>query len=185
MWNFMRMCFSTVKNIWDRSNVEPYKNVFCYFYSSIFCINKTFWITCIIYFYWNIQLQLKLLEIYLLWKVMWFCLSCHSYNSYPKPIPHTGHAYFIFLYALYYINSSWFSVCSPLIVFIIPLLNTMYILLNPYKMCFRTSNLKIIWLGSSGSSQGTRPEGAGIGMGNTCNFMADSCQCMTKPTTIL
>ena len=185
MWNFMRMCFSTVRNIWDRSNVEPYKNVFCYFYSSIFCINKTFWITCIIYFYWNIQLQLKLLEICLLWKVMWFCLSCHSHNSYPKPIPHTGYAYFIFLYALYYINSSWFSVCSPLIVFIIPLLNTMYILLNPYKMCFRTSNLKIIWLGSSGSSQGTRPEGAGIGMGNTCNFMADSCQCMTKPTTIL
>ena len=25
----------------------------------------------------------------------------------------------------------------------------------------------------------------GIGMGNTCNSMADSCQCMTKPTTIL
>ena len=28
-----------------------------------------------------------------------------------------------------------------------------------------------------------RREG-GIGMGNTCNSMADSCQCMTKPTTI-
>ena len=25
----------------------------------------------------------------------------------------------------------------------------------------------------------------GIGMGNTCNPMADSCLCMTKPTTIL
>ena len=25
----------------------------------------------------------------------------------------------------------------------------------------------------------------GMGMGNTCKFMADSCQCMTKPTTIL
>ena len=24
-----------------------------------------------------------------------------------------------------------------------------------------------------------------IGMGNTCKSMADSCQCMTKPTTIL
>ena len=23
--------------------------------------------------------------------------------------------------------------------------------------------------------------GGGIGMGNTCNSMADSCQCMTKP----
>ena len=38
-----------------------------------------------------------------------------------------------------------------------------------------------------------RPRGIGwrgrwggwIGMGNTCNSMADSCQCMTKPTTIL
>ena len=27
--------------------------------------------------------------------------------------------------------------------------------------------------------------GAGIGMGNTCKSMADSCQCMTKTTTIL
>ena len=27
--------------------------------------------------------------------------------------------------------------------------------------------------------------GAGIGMGNTCNFVADSCQCMTKPTEML
>ena len=25
----------------------------------------------------------------------------------------------------------------------------------------------------------------GIGMGNTCKSMADSCQCMTKPTAIL
>ena len=24
-----------------------------------------------------------------------------------------------------------------------------------------------------------------IGMGNTCNSMADSCQCMTKPTEML
>ena len=27
--------------------------------------------------------------------------------------------------------------------------------------------------------------GAGIGMGNTCKSMADSCQCMAKNTTIL
>ena len=27
--------------------------------------------------------------------------------------------------------------------------------------------------------------GGGIGIGNTCNFMADSCQCMTKPTAML
>ena len=30
-----------------------------------------------------------------------------------------------------------------------------------------------------------REVGGGIGMGNTCKSMADSCQCMTKPTTIL
>ena len=30
-----------------------------------------------------------------------------------------------------------------------------------------------------------REVGGGIGMGNTCNSMTDSCQCMTKPTKIL
>ena len=30
-----------------------------------------------------------------------------------------------------------------------------------------------------------REVGAGIGMGNTCKSMADSCQCMTKTTIIL
>ena len=30
-----------------------------------------------------------------------------------------------------------------------------------------------------------RKVGAEIGMGNTCKSMADSCQCMTKTTTIL
>ena len=30
-----------------------------------------------------------------------------------------------------------------------------------------------------------REVGRGIRMGNTCNSMTDSCQCMTKPTTIL
>ena len=30
-----------------------------------------------------------------------------------------------------------------------------------------------------------REVGGGIGMGNTCKFMADSRQCMTKTTTIL
>ena len=30
-----------------------------------------------------------------------------------------------------------------------------------------------------------REVGGGIGMGNTCKFMADSCQCMAKTTTIL
>ena len=30
-----------------------------------------------------------------------------------------------------------------------------------------------------------REVGGGIGMGNTCKSITDSCQCMTKPTTIL
>ena len=40
----------------------------------------------------------------------------------------------------------------------------------------------------TGKTQRDRVErevGGGIGVGNTCNSMADSCQCMTKPTTIL
>ena len=40
----------------------------------------------------------------------------------------------------------------------------------------------------TGKTQRDRVErevGGGIGMGNTCNSMADSYQCMTKPTTIL
>ena len=40
----------------------------------------------------------------------------------------------------------------------------------------------------TGKTQGDwveREVGAGIGMGNTCKSMADSSQCMTKPTTIL
>ena len=40
----------------------------------------------------------------------------------------------------------------------------------------------------TGKTQRDRVErevGGGVGMRNTCNSMADSCQCMTKPTTIL
>ena len=40
----------------------------------------------------------------------------------------------------------------------------------------------------TGKSQRDRVErevGGGIGMGNTCKSMANSCQCMTKTTTIL
>ena len=40
----------------------------------------------------------------------------------------------------------------------------------------------------SGKTQRNRVErevGEGIGMGNTCNSMAYSCQCMTKPTAML
>ena len=40
----------------------------------------------------------------------------------------------------------------------------------------------------TGKTQTDRVErevGGGIGMGNTCKSMADSCQCVTKTTTIL
>ena len=40
----------------------------------------------------------------------------------------------------------------------------------------------------TGKTQRNRVErevGGGIGMGNTCKSMADSCQCMTKTITIL
>ena len=44
------------------------------------------------------------------------------------------------------------------------------------------------WAWCTGKTQRNRVErevGGGIGMGNTYKSMADSCQCMTKPTTIL
>ena len=40
----------------------------------------------------------------------------------------------------------------------------------------------------TGKTQRDRVErevGGGVGMGNTCKSMANSCQCMTKTTTIL
>ena len=39
--------------------------------------------------------------------------------------------------------------------------------------------------GKTQRNQVEREVGRGIGMGNTCNSMADSCQCMTKPTEML
>ena len=39
--------------------------------------------------------------------------------------------------------------------------------------------------GKSQSDRVEREVGGVIGMGNTCNSMADSCQCMTKPTAML
>ena len=44
------------------------------------------------------------------------------------------------------------------------------------------------WAWCTGKNQRNRVErevGGGIGMGNTSKSMADSCQCMTKTTTIL
>ena len=39
--------------------------------------------------------------------------------------------------------------------------------------------------GKTQRDQVEREVGGGIGMGNTCYCMADSCQCMTKPTAML
>ena len=39
--------------------------------------------------------------------------------------------------------------------------------------------------GKTQRDQVEKEVGGGIAMGNTCKSMADSCQCMTKPTTIL
>ena len=50
------------------------------------------------------------------------------------------------------------------------------------------TNLDSIKKQRGGKTQRDRIErevGGGIRMGNTCKSMADSCQCMTKPTTIL
>ena len=44
------------------------------------------------------------------------------------------------------------------------------------------------WAWCTGKTQRDQIErevGGGIRMGNTCKSMADSCQCKTKPTTIL
>ena len=44
------------------------------------------------------------------------------------------------------------------------------------------------WAWCTGKTQRDRVErevGGGIGMGNICKSMADSCQCMAKTTTIL
>ena len=44
------------------------------------------------------------------------------------------------------------------------------------------------WAWCTGKTQRVwveREMGGGIGMGNTCKSMADSCQCMTKTTKIL
>ena len=40
------------------------------------------------------------------------------------------------------------------------------------------------WAWCTGKTQRVQV-GGGIGMGNTCKSMADSCQCKTKTTTIL
>ena len=70
---------------------------------------------------------------------------------------------------------------------------------NSIETCILVSRVKQItspgwmhetsaWAWYTGKSQRDWVEGevgGGIGMGNTCNSMADSCQCMTKTTAML
>ena len=71
-------------------------------------------------------------------------------------------------------------------------------LVNSIKTCILSMVKQITSLGwmhetsaqawCTGKTQRDRVErevGGGIGTGNTCNSMADSCHCMTKTTTIL
>ena len=54
------------------------------------------------------------------------------------------------------------------------------------KIDFERETSDQVWC--TGKTQRNRVErevGGGIGMGNTCNSMADSCQCMTKPSAML
>ena len=49
----------------------------------------------------------------------------------------------------------------------------------------RETSAQIWFTGKSQRDRVEREVGGGIGMGNTCKSMANSCQCMTKTTTIL
>ena len=66
----------------------------------------------------------------------------------------------------------------------IPIDNIHAVLTSPAQGCMR----QVLGPGALGRPRGRGWRGrwgGGIGMGNTCNSMADSCQCMTKPTEIL
>ena len=51
--------------------------------------------------------------------------------------------------------------------------------------CMHETSARGWCAGKTQRDQVEREVGGGIGMGNTCKSMADSCQCMTKTTTIL
>ena len=51
--------------------------------------------------------------------------------------------------------------------------------------CMHETSARAWCTGKTQRDRVEREVGRGIGMGNTCKSMADSCQCMTKPTTIL
>ena len=51
--------------------------------------------------------------------------------------------------------------------------------------CMHETSTRVWCSGKTQRDRVEREVGGGIGMGNTCKSMADSCQCMTKPTSIL
>ena len=60
---------------------------------------------------------------------------------------------------------------------------------DPEETIFKNKSvnhwMKIKYHFGVGREESDPPQGGGIGMGNTCISKADSCQCMTKTTTIL
>ena len=51
--------------------------------------------------------------------------------------------------------------------------------------CMHETSARAWCTGKTHRDRVEREVGGGIGLGNTCNSMADSCQCMAKTTTIL
>ena len=51
--------------------------------------------------------------------------------------------------------------------------------------CMHETSARAWCTGKTQRNRVERQVGGGIWMGNTCKSMADSCQCMTKTTTIL
>ena len=56
---------------------------------------------------------------------------------------------------------------------------------SPAPGCMHETSARAWFTGKTQRDGMKRKAGGGIGMGNTCKSMADSCQCMTKTTTIL
>ena len=56
---------------------------------------------------------------------------------------------------------------------------------NHFKFVKTTDDDRAWCTGKTQRNQVEREVGGGIGMGNTCKSMADSCQCITKTTRIL
>ena len=51
--------------------------------------------------------------------------------------------------------------------------------------CIHETSARTWCTGKTQRDRVVREVGGGIGMGNICKSMADSCQCMTKTTTVL